>query len=581
VELCRACLAAEREARPRDAGAVAATVAGYLADVEERARQAELERAAAEARTAEQRKRRRVQLALAASVLVLLGLVGFGLWWRERAAAGAAAERAARDSRVTAGVSEALRETRERVEEAWGLADFPDRMQHATDAAVAALRRGDDFARDGAPDEVARAVASAHGAVEELSRHTRLIQTFRVINLTYAEEPDRLWQYSPRMAEALKEFGLDPLHDSVDDVAKAITSSRLRDFLLEMLLAWHRRIRDDRLGQVTRLVRQQSGGALARWQNLLDAKDVPGLVAFAASPEALRLGPTISISLFHDLVDAKQFAACRTLLRAAAERSPHNEWLHFGLGSICLYLNPPEYAEALRHTSAAAVLRPESGVFQAHLGDCYAGLRSYPQAITCYRKAIELGYGPAVCYLQLSYALATQKDWDGAVAAVREAIRLQPKYLAPYLHLAGIVHDSGRYAEGLKALADAIREHPDLALEPRYYLRYNAACFAMNCADGLGVNAPPQAERPAYRKQALDFLTSELAAHRKLAGQDPAQAHKDMQRWLADEDLASVRNPTAAGRLPPDERDAWNKLWREVRILRDQTAPPPCPPTVK
>jgi WD40 repeat protein len=74
VELCRACLSEDREARPRDAGAVAATVHEYLAGVEERARQAERERAAAEARAAEHRKRRRVQLAAAA--LVLLALVG-------------------------------------------------------------------------------------------------------------------------------------------------------------------------------------------------------------------------------------------------------------------------------------------------------------------------------------------------------------------------------------------------------------------------------------------------------------------------------------------------------------------------
>ena len=41
---------------------------------------------------------------------------------------------------MTAGVSEALREARERIAEAWNLADFPDRMQQATDAAVAALK---------------------------------------------------------------------------------------------------------------------------------------------------------------------------------------------------------------------------------------------------------------------------------------------------------------------------------------------------------------------------------------------------------------------------------------------------------
>jgi tetratricopeptide (TPR) repeat protein len=89
VDLCRACLSAERESRPRDAGAVAATVAGYLAGVEERARQAERERAAAEARAVEQRKRRRVELALAATVVVLLGLVGFGLWWHQKETANA------------------------------------------------------------------------------------------------------------------------------------------------------------------------------------------------------------------------------------------------------------------------------------------------------------------------------------------------------------------------------------------------------------------------------------------------------------------------------------------------------------
>ena len=76
VELCRACLSPEHDARPRDAGAVAAAVAGYLAGVEERARQAEIQRATdinvGATRTAEQRKRRRVKLTLAATVLLTL-----------------------------------------------------------------------------------------------------------------------------------------------------------------------------------------------------------------------------------------------------------------------------------------------------------------------------------------------------------------------------------------------------------------------------------------------------------------------------------------------------------------------------
>jgi WD40 repeat protein len=86
VELCRACLSVEREGRPPDAGAVAATVHGYLAGVEERARQAELERAAADARATEQRKRRRIQLVLAATiVLALVGGIVATTWQALRA----------------------------------------------------------------------------------------------------------------------------------------------------------------------------------------------------------------------------------------------------------------------------------------------------------------------------------------------------------------------------------------------------------------------------------------------------------------------------------------------------------------
>jgi serine/threonine protein kinase len=59
--LCRECLAADRESRPRHAGVVAARVADYLAEVQERLRQAELERVAAEARAREEQARALVE----------------------------------------------------------------------------------------------------------------------------------------------------------------------------------------------------------------------------------------------------------------------------------------------------------------------------------------------------------------------------------------------------------------------------------------------------------------------------------------------------------------------------------------
>jgi hypothetical protein len=86
IAVARRCLAENPEDRPADAGAVAELIAAHRTGVEERARRAELARAQAETRSAEQQKRRRTQLALAATVgLLLLGGGAFA-WWQDRQA---------------------------------------------------------------------------------------------------------------------------------------------------------------------------------------------------------------------------------------------------------------------------------------------------------------------------------------------------------------------------------------------------------------------------------------------------------------------------------------------------------------
>jgi WD40 repeat protein/serine/threonine protein kinase len=91
VALCKQCLAFEPADRPRDAGAVAEAVARLRSAAEERARTAERETAAADARSAEQRRKRRWQLAAAGAVMAALvcGLVGLGAYLRTQARANA------------------------------------------------------------------------------------------------------------------------------------------------------------------------------------------------------------------------------------------------------------------------------------------------------------------------------------------------------------------------------------------------------------------------------------------------------------------------------------------------------------
>ena len=93
---------------------------------------------------------------------------------RERAAA--AADRATRQASTDASIAAAIREARDRTDEAWGVTDYPERMQRATDAAVAAVRRADEFAAGGLPGEATRAgLESTRRDVDDLARHTRLI----------------------------------------------------------------------------------------------------------------------------------------------------------------------------------------------------------------------------------------------------------------------------------------------------------------------------------------------------------------------------------------------------------------------
>jgi tRNA A-37 threonylcarbamoyl transferase component Bud32/tetratricopeptide (TPR) repeat protein len=102
VELARSCLRPHLEERPAAAGEVAAAVGAYLAGVQERLRQAEIERAAAAARVEEARAKvraeRRLQwVAVALALAVIVGLATTVLALQQRAAKLEQAGKAAQD----------------------------------------------------------------------------------------------------------------------------------------------------------------------------------------------------------------------------------------------------------------------------------------------------------------------------------------------------------------------------------------------------------------------------------------------------------------------------------------------------
>jgi serine/threonine protein kinase len=89
IALAKRCLSAEQDDRPADAGVLATAVAQLRQQAEDRARQAEMERARVQVQIAEQRKRRRLLLASAGALIAVLlaGVVGttLGLFGAQRA----------------------------------------------------------------------------------------------------------------------------------------------------------------------------------------------------------------------------------------------------------------------------------------------------------------------------------------------------------------------------------------------------------------------------------------------------------------------------------------------------------------
>jgi serine/threonine protein kinase/tetratricopeptide (TPR) repeat protein len=516
---------------------------------------------------------------LVTGALIAILIVGGGALLAIRAEA--SRNRAARGARATAAAAAATATARERVAEAWLVADDPARMQQSCDAAVAELSRADESV-DGEPlSDAARAdITAARQDVDDLARHTRILVACTANLWQFANELNgqQVWRAEAdlctRQREAFVQFGLDPLAEPAVEAARTVAASRLREPLLGFLLEWQLHADDrgtkNRLADVIGAARRLSGGHYARWQDLLDRNDVTGLVAFATSPDGLAFSPRLVGALARDLTTARQFPACLKYLRAATDRYPHDAWLHFDLAYTCRAIEPTEPQEALRHMAAACVLRPDSALFHLQLGACYSTLGAYDLAVSSYLKSIALYPNSETAYQRMGLDLAKKKDEKGAMAAFKESLRLGPKNPKATRSYAMGLMELGRPAEALRAIVDGFGRFPSWADNPRLYLRYNAACAAMHCADGKGSPAVSPAERQTFRDRAFELLAADLAALAKLGVSDREFVHKALQLWLADGDLAGVRPPRTAD-LPPAERSRWEELWAQVKSVSDST----------
>jgi serine/threonine-protein kinase len=433
IALAKRCLAAEPDDRPRDAGRVAEGMTAYLESVAARLRQAELERAQAQVKAAEERKRRRLTVALAASVLltVLLAGGGFGWWWTRRSA-------------TVHDVQAALADARTNMDKG----RWPE--------ARAALARAAGRLGEGGPRELRDRVAQAQVDVAVVAE----LEEVRLRQTTVKGGRFNTAAADPLYVEAFGRYGVDLAEP--DRAEAVLRSSAVREALLSALQDWTVIATDDGVRQqLYRLLDQADDNDWRRrFRTLMRGKDARELRVLARGEEALQQPAAILTHLGHALWQMGLPDEAVRLLRRARRRHPGDFWVNHDLGKALL---GTEKEEAVRFLTVAAALRPDSPGTQVNLGKALAEQGKLEEAVAAFRQAVALDPKYAQAHSNLGATLSRQDKLDEAIAAHRRAIALEPKFAPAHVNLGLVLAQKGKEDEAVAAFRQAIRLDPKLA----------------------------------------------------------------------------------------------------------------------
>jgi serine/threonine-protein kinase len=500
VGLCKDCLAPERAARPRDAGAVARRLEAYQEGVRERLRQAEMQRAAAQATAVEERKRRRVTATLAAAVVALVLLGGAGAW-------GLASWRGLTDARLHQALAEAGG-LRGRARSA--SADEPS-LAHWAEV-HAASRRLDDLLAQGFPSPELRQrvrawiadldeeVAAARREADDVARDRKLLdlladvrtrkgdeheQTdtdgdYRAAFLAYGVDADALAPVSGVAGSG------DPATTRGDPATTrpsvmagspdpAITRLRARPpaVVLEVTAAL-----DDWALERRRLKRPaedwQRLVALARaldddpWRDALRALDFTNLTKerdklceLTCSANLARLPPASVQLLGRALRTAGEAGRAVDVLKEAQRLHPGDVWINYELAETLAALRPPRWDEAVRYYTAARAVRPEIGHSLAH---ALERLGRQDEAAAIFEELTRLRPDNPRHHHCLGVALRELGRYERSEAASRKALELKPDFAEVYNSLGNLCLKQEKLADAEAAYRKALDLRPDLAL---------------------------------------------------------------------------------------------------------------------
>jgi tetratricopeptide (TPR) repeat protein len=549
VALCKECLSANAEARPRDGRAVAERVAAYQAGVQERLKKAELERAAAEAREQEavlrakaERQKRRQAVGFAAFVILTLavGGVAAGLWWQARARRQQAEEA---NQRLTG-----------------------DDLQQAEDR----LRHGDE---EGTKQFLGRAKGRLDLGETDAMRGRWQSLTDA---LTFAAELNQLRErglsfapggltevpLGPEYDETFRRHGLRVGKQDAVEIAATINASPIREPIVESLHHWFgndpsRRAAlapvleqvapdDAWLASIRQALRDEAGPDPG-WPDVgrMSAHTLRCFMLMGQNPsEMRRVGEKIKGSSHPPEMSTLEHT--RELVYKAREAYPNDFWFNMFAAGASFVVRPRRPGNALADARAALALRPNSAAAYNLLGYVVMDAEKNPrQAIDYFQKAIKLD--PAFLAPRISLGVALEKagDTDGAIRSHQRAIELSPKLSTPYTNLASAHLARGGRDQAIEQLRKA------LEVDPRDARAHTSLGTLLSQKGDL-------AEALGHLKQAVEITPDDPVCQFNLGA--GLRQKGDLE--------GAVRSYQRAVELDPGDSRAFNNLGSTLQDLR-------------
>jgi serine/threonine-protein kinase len=426
--------------------------------------------------------------ALVATAVALVALAVGGGWWMERQQAEARAATARQEGRTWQAVEAALHQAAALQEQG----RWPE--------VRAALK--------GAPSLLdASAPLDLRERLHQATANADMVAELEDIRLRTSERGAGRIKDAPTVdesyAEAFRAYRIDVAALEPSEAAARVRASAIRDTLLIFLHDWLYSVSDgnrDRLRAVVEAADDNEWRRAVR--EAVAAKDGAKLKSLVSAPEALAQPPVVISGLGNALANGALGEEARTLLREAQRRHPGDFWINYQLGEFLQQDRPQE-------------------------------------AVGYFRAAVAIRSSNDRAYTLLGRALRDTGDADGAIAAFRNAIALDPNRTGAR-DLARTLASRGRLEEARVLWGQILRRDPT-DHEPWY--GYAQLCLF------LGREEEYRATRKAMLDRFGDTTDDWVVAERTSLACLLLPASGDELRRavaLADRAVAAVPNPRAS-----------------------------------